>query len=123
MKKSKSKCYKVVSFDSNLKPVQSVYLAYVSDIGQGYNFISCLECGTVYLYDSEHVMYVGPSLEEKLKQTNCCNCNSPLSKSSHPYPDQFLGEDKKIHKFYNPYLVTTPPEKDLIVEEFYDLYK
>ncbi len=122
MKKSKSKCYNVVSFDQNLKPIQSVYLTYRSDMGQGYTFLSCLECGTIYLYDSEHEVYVGPSLEEKLTKTNCCKCNSQLSKSAKAYPEEFLGEDKKIHKFYNPYLVTMPPEEDLVVEEFWDLY-
>jgi hypothetical protein len=119
MIKTKIRCSKVVTFDKNLKPLTTVYLVIPSDTGQGYDLISCLKCGTIYCIDQISETY-NPGIIEKSK---CITCDSNLAESSYPYPDKFLTEDKKVCDFYNPYLVTTPPESDHIFEEFYDLHR
>lgn len=128
MKKARVYCWKIFKpglTDTPLKRFSYIekeedvlyYLPRQTSAHYGYELVSCLNCGEIYANDISAELYIEPRAK-RLQKTNCIKCGENLGKTAKPYPDFYLGQDRKIHR---------SPEKfrygdDAITHEFWNLY-
>lgn len=110
MKTSKVRCWEIR---------KGVYITYPEG-NLGHELITCLSCGTVYAVDVSRKVYVGPPLEERLKDLACLKCGCNLGTSWAFYPEKHLTDTGRIEVLQRP--MQLPPDDQSIVAEFPEIY-
>lgn len=99
---------------------QTAVLVTYAEGDYGYELRSCLECGEIYAVDVAWESYLGPPLDEALRQLNCANCGCSLAESSSEYPSKFLCSNGVVSS------VERPPEAPAFeasqIRELYGIY-
>lgn len=116
MKKVKVRCFQI---HLNTVLQDQLYIAYPEG-NAGYDLISCLNCGQVYAVDVEKSVYIGPSIEEKLKELKCIKCQAELANTHSNYPEKYLGCDGKIYLYTRE--TEMPVDENSIIKEFPEIY-
>ena len=111
--------WKVIAHNSRYGEIDELTISYPEG-NNGYDLIVCLKCGKVHAASVAKQVYVGPSLEEKIKASKCAGCGHSLLDGWSRYPDRYIGHTGEILEFSRPLLM--PDLADSLVQEFPDLY-
>ncbi|MBL0319078.1 MAG: hypothetical protein IPP74_07295 [Alphaproteobacteria bacterium] len=117
MKKSRVRCWKIIDWQNNSP--HELLITYPED-NYGHDLISCLQCGHVYAVSVAHMVYRGPSLEEKLKEIECITCKAKLGESTAPYPE-FYFKNGQVFKYIK--LIRIPENESSILLELDQIYE
>ena len=118
MKKSLVRCWAVSNPRPGIHTVDSLWTTYPED-NTGHRLISCLNCGHVYAVGVASMVYVGPPLDEKLKELKCISCGRGLSETCAPYPESYVVDGGIVHFERQR---TIPPDAESVVKEFDEIY-
>ncbi len=117
MEKEKVRCWELETKHGST--VDQLYITYPEG-SLGHRLISCLDCGEIFAVNLTKELYVGPALEDKLKNLLCSNCGVKLSNSAHEYPDKYLGSDGIVYKYTRENEI--PGDNTAVVREFIEIY-
>lgn len=113
----KVRCWKVHKADA----VNGVVFATYPSGNSGHTLHSCSLCGHVYAVDLSVQVYLGPSIEEIIRNKQCSRCAASLSGSLHRYPETFVGHDGEKKEWERPFEI--PHAEDSLILDFEDLYE
>ncbi|MEW5960982.1 MAG: hypothetical protein AB1801_24920 [Chloroflexota bacterium] len=117
MEKEKVRCWKLeIKTGSS---TEQLYITYPEG-SYGHKLISCLNCGEIFAVNLTKELYVGPSLEDKLRDVQCPICDVILFDHYSEYPEKYLGSDGVIHKHIRENEI--PSDDTSIVKEFLEIY-
>lgn len=117
MKKEQVRCWEINATHGSI--IDRLYITYPEG-SYGHKLITCLNCGEIFAVNLTKELYVGPSLEEKLKGTICPACNVQLVDYYSEYPEKYLGSDGVVYKYDRDKEI--PSDDTSTVREFLEIY-
>ena len=119
MKKVSVRCWKVKSFRAGKTLPDHLFVTY-PESDSGHDLITCLNCGEIYAVTIVKEVYVGPSLDNKVKGINCISCGLSLDRNYAKYPETYVVDGER-HSYARE--VVLPDDNQSIVKEFYGIYE
>lgn len=118
MNKSKVRCWQIENWRTGRRSPDVVLITYPEN-NDGHDLITCLNCGHVYSVSISKMVYVGPSLQEKMNNFFCVECSLPMRDKYSLYPNKYR-IDGEVIEFERPQEI--PSDSESIVREFDEIY-
>jgi len=119
VKKEYVRCWEINLLLSKTGQPVRLYITYPEN-DNGYDLITCLNCGAVYTISVVKEIYIGPPLEQKIKDMRCSSCGKLLEGNYSYYPETFV-VDGKLYSYKRS--EEMPSDSESIVKEFDSIYE
>ena len=91
----------------------------VPDCGHWNKLFTCIECGELFVIDLENPSLANKRVEQIITNIVCPKCGKELSKTVHPYPENFRTDDGQIGCFIPAQQI--PSDNESLVHEFFEM--
>lgn len=119
MKKVKVRCWKIMNYRKDAASPDCLYITYPEE-NSGHDLITCIKCGAVYAVTIAKQVYVGPPLDEKVKQLNCSVCGISLDGNYANYPETYIANGKRYSYERDKEI---PSDDKSLIKEFEGVYE
>jgi DNA-directed RNA polymerase subunit RPC12/RpoP len=86
----------------------------------GHDLIVCTNCGHLYAVNIARMVYVGPTLAEKLETVHCVRCGKQLNECGMKYPEVYLDASGSVLHYERDSEI--PSDDQSVVRDFDQLY-